>query len=212
MPRRALCLLLSVLLVLSGGNPLVVSAQQSDSTSVPSVPAQSAATLELDLQPPVIVLQEETEGVAGQDQMFTADVRDDVEVVLVALFYRRAGEVGYIELPMQPADGSNFYTATLSTDADDTRSIEYYIQAEDRAGNRSIKGFVFDPLTRTLQLDASPIANTAAKEGGLKRPWFWGVIGLVAVVVIAGAASSGGSSDSSPTPGGPITIEVQPRR
>jgi len=210
MRRRALCLLMSVLLVFTGGNPLVVSAQQSDPANVPLAPAEGASGLELDLQPPVIVLQEQREGVAGQDQMFTVDVSDDVEVILVALFYRRAGEVGYIDLPMQPADAANFYTATLSTAADDTRSIEYYIQAEDRAGNRSIKGFVFDPLTRTLQSDVPPVTNTAAKEGGFSRPWLWGVIGLVAVAVIAGAASSGGSSDPSPTPGGPITIDVQP--
>lgn len=191
---RLICRLLLVMIMLTHGYPRVLWAQ---------------ATLPLDLEPPVIVFEEQKSGVAGSDQLFTVDVTDDRRVTSVVLYYRFASDPEFTSAPMDGEVGTSIYTRTVQTTAADPRNLEYYIQAEDLAGNRSIKGFVFDPLVRTLTADASPTTTVSGESsGGFDRRILWGLAGLLVIALIAGASGgdSGGSTNN--TGGGPITIDV----
>lgn len=191
--------------------------------------AQSTATAPTgDIAPPVIELETIDSGVAGQDQVFTALVADNGNLLDVKLYYRYMGQQAYQNVLMQPlAADTDFYLATLSTDPADTRTIEYYVQARDIAGNRVVEGFAFEPLLRTLTAaqtgtdtnggesvvtaEPSPQFETEAPSSGGIKLWHI-VLGVLAIGAIAGAAASGGGGggnpDNPPTQTVPLTITI----
>ena len=192
--RKTLCLLLSGLLTMMQLTLSVASAQ--------SLP---------DAEPPVIELERILTGEAGTAQVFTAQVVDDRELVDVVLYHRRAGRQPFTGSPMQALGDTAFFSATIVTEPDDARAIEYYVQARDGGGNRTVDGYAFDPHSRTLSVvpnvmakvpsaPVSPNSSEAADTpsftvGGV--PWWQIALGAVAVGALAAAAggSSGGSSD-----------------
>ena len=119
--------------------------------------AQSDNTDNQDTEPPIIELEELAEVVADSSQVFTVQVAEDGELQDVTLFYRRIGQQPYNSTDMQQLASSEFYSATIVTDAEDLRPIEYYIQARDLSGNRTVKGFAFDPFIRSLAPAAVPV-------------------------------------------------------
>ncbi|MFK8080974.1 MAG: hypothetical protein AB8B97_11870 [Granulosicoccus sp.] len=167
----------------------------------------NAQALDTDFEAPIIEHEEVVSGTLGDVEVFIATVVDNGEVDSVSLFYRYAGDEEFIEIAMQELVQSSSYSAkidTASRTADD-EAIEYYIRAEDGAGNVVLKGLSFDPLVRTLiNPDASSATATIAGEStpaaesvAPKKKINWLYVGLGALLVggIAASAGGGGGSD-----------------
>lgn len=161
----------------------------------------------VDLEPPLIEHDVIGEAEADIRQTFVATVVDDQELDSVLFYYRFAGETSYSRYVMMPLSFSSTYIAQIPTDPDNVDAIEYYIQARDASGNRTVRGYTFSPLVRNLIPPAVevPIAATeqaateaAVEESGSRFPKVVYIVGGVLLLgLIAGAAgSSGGGSDS----------------
>jgi len=122
--------------------------------------AQSAP----DLEPPIIEVELVEDAPAGFTQVFTAQVTDDQSLGDVSLHVRRAGTVPFQKLLMTPIDDTGLYSVIVNTEPDDTRAFEYYVQALDLIGNRTVSGFAFDPFVRTLSEAVQPEPALATKE------------------------------------------------
>lgn len=175
-----------------------------------------------DTAPPLIELEELTEGTADRTQVFTAQVTEDDELAGVTLYYRRAGQLPFTPAPMEALGTTGYFSVSIPTDFDDVRTIEYYVQAQDEAGNRTVSGYAFDPYQRTLTPSLEPIKGTVAapadlaastsmasvadaKSPLLKRRWFQVTLGILAAGVIASVAQES-SEDSEVVP---LTFTVQ---
>lgn len=168
-----------------------------------------------DIQAPIIDLELLEESVSDQTQVFSALVADDRELADVTLYHRRAGQQPFAPIAMSPLGDTGYYSVSLSTDPEDLRAIEYYVQARDAAGNRTVSGYAFDPFIRSLTRTTSELANnsttgttgnpTAASEddGGIS---IWS-IALGVVLVGALAAAAGGSSGGGDG-GVPLTVNI----
>lgn len=171
--------------------------------------AQSANA---DFKAPIIEHETLGNGVWGNSEPFEATVVDDQELKSVSLFYRYAGELAFTELVMQPLVSSSSYTASVDTSLSEepVSAIEYYIRAEDMAGNLVLKGFAFEPLVRELaspDLASTDTQNIAAPEsinsGELQTKkginWLYVALGALVLGGIA-AGAGGGGSDSGGDP------------
>lgn len=168
-----------------------------------------------DVQPPTIELEEIENGIAGEMQSFTATVSDDQQLVSVILYHRLAGDENYLSTEMLPVSGTTVYSASVVITTDDPRDIEYYIQAEDFGGNKALKGFAFDPLTRQISADVVAVASITqppAASMSRNRKIMWGVLGVLALGLIVSQTSSGsGNSGGGGTPTTtetPIELEI----
>ena len=162
----------------------------------------------LDTSPPVIELETLDNAVADQSQVFTVQIAEDVELQDATFYFRRAGQQPFTAKAMRAIGASGFYSATLRTDPNDLRAIEYYIQARDTSGNRTVSGFAFDPYVRKLSA-ASVAQEQATPEQGsqstaeqplqatstpfYKKRWVQIAFGVVAAGVIASSLNSDGS-------------------
>lgn len=171
-----------------------------------------------DIQAPVIThTPTEAPVKEGQGFVLTATVSDDTEVAEVLLFYRTIGQKEYSRIEMRALANSEDYSATIPGWKLLKPGIEYFIQAEDTAGNSVLYGFSFSPVavavasTSPLQpkstipkKDSSAFAsNGTSKSKKSGKKWIW--IG-VGAAVLAGLAASGGGGDSGPS--GPSTTDV----
>ncbi len=154
-----------------------------------------------DTRSPVIELEAVAEAEAEQTQVFTAQVADNRIIKDVILYYRREGQQAFTPVPMSAIADSGYYTVSIETDPTDLRAIQYYVQARDEGGNRTVEGYAFDPYTRVLienktVISTAPavVADTPATSGGVR--WWQVALGVVLVGAVVGAASSGGSSSS----------------
>ncbi len=184
----------------------------------------------VDLEPPIIELEESPDGIAGQTQVFTALVADDQALKDVKLYYRYEGQQPFASIVMTPLASTGYYTANVPTVPDETRAIEYYLQARDLGGNRVVRGYAFDPLVRRLSaatpvedpvISTQPATGTTPAIEPLEPPvastgsdsgegvnWVTIGLGVLAVGVLAGLA--GGSSGSGGGDDGrvPLTINI----
>ncbi|MGQ7848447.1 hypothetical protein ACUNV4_28375 [Granulosicoccus sp. 3-233] len=185
---------LSLLLLLSGNG--FVHAQSVDTVA------------------PIIELEELTEGIADRTQVFTAQVAEDNTLDNVTLYYRREGQLPFTPAPMEALGNTGYYSVSIPTDFNDLRTIEYYVQAIDTTGNRTVSGFAFDPYQRTLSAPVSPISGNqeAAPEVAaqeriplLKRRWVQITLGVLAVGAVASLVSDDGE-DSEVVP---LTFSLQ---
>ncbi|ASJ70898.1 hypothetical protein IMCC3135_03925 [Granulosicoccus antarcticus IMCC3135] len=202
---RSQCVFLSILLLCLGNG--YSHAQSADAP--------------LDTTPPIIELEELAEGTADRTQVFTAQIAEDNELQSVTLYYRRAGQLPYSPAPMESLGTTGYFSVSIPTDFNDVRTIEYYVQAQDESGNRTVSGYAFDPYQRLLAASAEPIETTATataqpaiadgtvstddKPPLLKRRWFQITLGVIAAGVIASAAQD--SEDDSEIV--PLTFNVQ---
>lgn len=162
----------------------------------------------LDTSPPVIELEVLENAVADQSQVFTVQIVDDVQLQDATLYFRRAGQQPFTAMTMTAIVGSGFYSTTLRTDPNDLRAIEYYIQARDTSGNRTVSGFAFEPYVR--RLSTKSVAQEQAATEQVRQPttdqplvarstpfykkrWVQIAFGVVAVGVIASSLDSDGS-------------------
>jgi len=172
-----------------------------------------------DGEPPSITFERIEEGTRGETQVFSATVADEFAVESVTLHYRLGNDVAYDPVPMMPLSGTDIYTVSVETTGTDADVLQYYIEARDEAGNRSIQGFAFDPIERRLVASRGgqvPVAVPPRTDGiSTGRKVLYGVLGVLAVgaLVAAAGGDSGGGSDTplSDDPGNaPLDIIVDP--
>jgi len=175
------------------------------------------AQTEIDIEPPLVEHEPLESGEAGTVQEFTATVVDDRELDEVLLFHRFAGEDAFDETPMRRVASSSVFTASVETEADDPRAIEYYIQARDQAGNRVIKGYAFSPLVRrmsdedgTSAAGGSPGAEPEIEKSGGGRRWLYIGLGVLAAGAIAAAATT--AEDGETGDANTFTVTLDPPR
>jgi len=167
-----------------------------------------------DVESPIIEIEAVFEADAGGTQVFTALVADDRLLKDVTLYHRRAGRQAFDRAFMLPRGITGYYSVELATDPNDLRPIEYYIQARDQGGNRSISGFAFEPYQRKINANstgvepvelttpAEPVVNAtvtpidiASKPERKSNNTKWWVIGLAVVAGVVMASSNGSSND-----------------
>ncbi len=191
-------------------------------------PVMDANAQVADAKPPAIVIEAVKEAPAARSQVFTATITEEGELEDVTLYYRRKGQVPYTAIPMQPIAGSNYFSAKVDTDIDDLRAFEYYIQARDAKGNRSVSGYAFEPIIRELlpasdstagedkrtaisrtpndsQAAPDPLVKPESKSGSGIKTWHI-VLGVLATGAVIAATSDSDSSSSENTV--PLTINV----
>ncbi len=180
----------------------------------------TASAQAIDTVGPVIELEELAEGEADFTQVFTVQIVDDVSLKDATLYYRREGQLPFTPAPMEALGDTGYFSVSIPTDNSDLRTIEYYVQARDEAGNRTVSGFAFDPYQRRLKA-SSKISTSSATEQSvvltpapqqqeqapsiLKNRWVQVTLGVLAVGVLASMANSGGS-DSQVVP---LTFNLQ---
>lgn len=174
----------------------------------------AAMAQSVDDDPPVIEMEVVLEGVRGETQVFSATITDNIAVTDVTFHYRFDGDSEYASVEMALVPNTTVYTASVSLIDDDVNAIEYYVEARDGGDNRTLQGFSFDPLERSLvSADSIAVASNAGGVSSLStnQKIIYGVLGLL--VVGALAASAGGSSGGStggPGPQVPTQIFVEP--
>jgi len=167
-----------------------------------------------DTRSPVIELEAVAQSQADSSQVFTAQVVDDRLLKDVILYHRRDGQQAFSPTPMTPLGDSAYFTASIPTEPDDLRAIQYYVQARDEGGNRTVEGYAFDPYTRVLIANSAVISTpepvpAAQTETSSGIRWWHVALGVVLVGAIASAAggsSSGGGSSGDGTV--PLTVTL----
>ena len=170
----------------------------------------------VDLDPPLIEHEVVAQSESDIRQTFVANVVDDGELDSVVFFYRFAGETNFTRYVMAPLSASSTYIAQIPTDPKLVTAIEYYIQARDLSGNRTVRGYTFSPLIREIMPPDKPPAvvkpqvvvatEDDSKASGIPKVLY--VVGgvLLLGLLAAGASSSGGGGGGDTTPpevGGP---------
>ncbi|MFK7852904.1 MAG: hypothetical protein AB8B79_02280 [Granulosicoccus sp.] len=156
---------------------------------------------------PIIELEELQEAIADRSQVFTVQIAEDVQLRDATLYYRRTGQLPYTPAPMQALGNSGFYSVSVPTDSSDLRTIEYYVQARDEAGNRTVSGFAFDPYMRSLLAPTTSEAEpkTAAVQNSsvpdrqqqntpsfFQRRWVQVTLGVIAAGVVVSLVDEDG--------------------
>jgi len=174
----------------------------------------------LDTEPPKVGFDSVDEARKGDAQVFTVSATDNQSVATLVFLYRFGVEDTYERGEMSRIGETDLYSITIpSQDIPSAVDvIEYYIEAKDEAGNRTLQGVSFDPLKRSLVDRPASLANNkpAAQEstsllGSLSttQKIAVGVVGVLVVGALVSAADSGSDGDS----GGqmvPVTIESDP--
>ncbi len=150
-----------------------------------------------DIEAPTIQHQGFSGPVPPGSLEITAKVMDDQGVAAVTLFYRTSGEAIFKELPMKLPKGGAQYQVTLPEDAVQSPGLEYYIVAEDQAGNSVMRGFSFDPLTvSVMPSGAAKVAQDSPTKG---KNWLWIGLGALAVGALAAGGGGGGGGGGATT-------------
>lgn len=171
----------------------------------------------IDVDPPTIQLEAVVEGVRGETQVFSATVEDNNQVSSMTLHYRFGKDTSYLSVPMSAILGTSIYTASIDTSDTTAGVIQYYMEARDAGGNRTVQGFAFDPFERALIEDNALVANepiatapvepVASTRMSTQRKIIYGVLGVLVVGGLA-AASSGGSSGSGTSSTGQVDLTI----
>jgi len=151
----------------------------------------------------------------GESYYITATVTDNVGVKDVLLFYRTIGATEYKRLLMDNG-GNDLYSKEIPSSDLLSPGIQYYIQAEDLAGNTLLHGYSFSPLVVKVNpgkdSEGNPIALFGAgsksiqlteqggqKESIWKNKWLWIGVGVLA----ASVALNNSGDETSPPPAKP---------
>lgn len=170
------------------------------------MPAAYAQDGVIDVEPPLIEHDIISAVEADIRQSFFATVVDDNELDSVSLFYRFAKDPTYSNVLMKRVSYSSTFIAHVPTDATSDRNIEYYIQARDKAGNRTVRGYAFNPLVREITVEdaaATPPPVVSVKEEpkrNIVRTAAYVTVGIVVLGLVANslASSSGGGGSTTP--------------
>jgi len=148
-----------------------------------------------DVEPPIIEHDVQVSADAADRQNFTATVADDNELASVRFLYRFEGERQYTSIEMSRISTSSTFNVEVSTDIESDAAIEYYIEARDESGNRTLRGYNFSPLVRFIELpqaEVVPVVESSPPKANLKPVYY--IAGALVLGVVAGvlANSSGG--------------------
>lgn len=206
MPEKSLIMIGSVNKLIATTLVFILSLSTATVTFAQSSP---------DTRSPVIELEAVAEAQADAAQVFTAQVVDDRLLKDVTLYYRRDGQQAFSTLTMNAIAETAYFTASITTDPADLRAIQYYVQARDEGGNRTVQGYAFDPYTRVLLANeavvnaattVAPTQTTTTKSSGVR--WWQVALGIVVVGALAAAASGSSGGGSSDEGGVPLTVTV----
>jgi len=132
---------------------------------------------------------------AGQEIEIVATVTDEESgVAAVRLFFRSKGERSYREINMIKEEGDQYH-ALLPGDAVQSPGIEYYLESEDRAGNRvqTLRSPDFAPISVSVEHPLTPWERFQADDRPwYKKPWVWTVAGVLVLGAAASMAGGGG--------------------
>ena len=149
---------------------------------------------------------------AGQEIAVSATVTDEESgVAAVRLFFRSKGARSYQRIEMTQGENDQ-YRALLPGDAVRNPGIEYYIEAEDRAGNRvqTLRPPDFSPISVEVEPAPSPWERFRADDQPwYKKPWVWTVAGVLvigAAASLAGGGGGGGGSGAGAPATGTLTV------
>ncbi|MGI9296183.1 MAG: hypothetical protein ACR2PS_19540 [Pseudomonadales bacterium] len=157
-----------------------------------------------DYEPPLIEPEVVDLAEANYRQTFIASVVDDVELASVTLFYRFVGEVTYQRISMGQVSRSSSYIAHIPTDPKLGLDVEFYIEASDTSGNRTLHGYAFSPKLRVvIDPDSGVVAGAVVEDTepsgmGKNRTAWYVVGGVILLGLLAGLTdgdSGGGGSD-----------------
>lgn len=139
-----------------------------------------------DTSPPIVTHELIRESVpAGNDYTLMASVTDNEPLAQVRLHFRPIASTAQFEYLDMTTSGGSQFVATLRAEIVVPPGLEYYITAQDAAGNSQSRGFAFDPLL--LRVDM-PIADAPALEpvdDATDRRLWYVVGGLVLGALIA---------------------------
>ena len=159
----------------------------------------------IDVEPPLIEHTIVNTVDADTRQSFFATVVDDDELDSVSLYYRFQNDPSYTSEEMKRVSFSSTYIAHVTTDPASDRNIEYYIQARDKAGNRTVRGYAFNPLVRDIKVAspapvATPVkAASETKSGpGKGRTILYVVLGVLTLGLLAGSLGRDSGSNTTP--------------
>ena len=138
----------------------------------------------------------------GADHQITVTVTDNVGVKQVTLVYRTIDTNNkYKRKTMDNIVNTNDYRATIKSDKIKAPGVEYYVEAMDKAGNKSAQSAEILSVTMTNG-DATNVATKVIPPITLKdepsNTWLWIGLGVLAAGVLYAASSSGGD-DSTPS-------------
>lgn len=183
---------------------------------------QTSDGLDMDIIAPSIQHDPLSEpAVSGKDLPIMAKITDNQLVFETTIFYRHPGTNTYSRIPMSLGK-DDIYSGIIPKDVIALPALEYYIQAEDRAGNIASRGFAVSPLTVLVKNAAPDLPAEVIDEAKsitdaqtssvvkINKPWYkkWWVWGLTAVVVGAAAGGGGGGSSSGASGGGTGGVQV----
>lgn len=156
----------------------------------------SAIKANTDTSPPVIIHNlMPAAGEGNGNTTISANVSDASAIKEVLLYLRIAGTEAF-DSPrrMMPSSGDTLYSHALNPSDLVRPALEYYITAEDVAGNTQSRGFAFDPLKLdVIPVIAGNVPPVEQQASGRKISTVWYVVGGV---LIAGLLASAGGSDS----------------
>lgn len=194
--RRKLACLLAALHIL----------MSSVGLCVPQVHAQT-----LDTEPPDVGFDAVDESRKGDSQVFTVTATDNESIQSVVIFYRLGPDATYQATDMTRIGATDLYTLTIPAESipQSVELIQYYIEAKDQAGNRTLQGFSFDPAERVLvDFGSTNAVNTSpqTEEQAEPEPRSESVLGSLSTtqkvvytalgVIVVGALIAAAGSDS----------------
>ncbi|MCB1755778.1 MAG: hypothetical protein KDJ38_09660 [Gammaproteobacteria bacterium] len=176
---------------------------------IPLAHSQTAS----DIKPPQVLHEPDSESVSSNlPHVISATVSDENGVGKVTLFFRAIGESVFNSVDMTPTSSGDVYMTELDASLLTPPGLEYYIQAEDTAGNTLLRGFTFEPLVLNVTegADSSTLASESAKEVNesslSSNKWLWIGLGVLAVGGLAAGGGGGGGGGSND--GDTVTISA----
>lgn len=137
-----------------------------------------------------------------KDLRISATVTDNVGVKSVLLFYRISGNANYKRAAMIKSQQSVYYY-NIPAEEISKPGMEYYIQAEDLAGNTLLQGHSISPMVAKVSGTASAdekftssksTSGQSTSSGSIwKNKWLW--VGVGALVGGVALAAGGGGGD-----------------
>ena len=174
-----------------------------------------------DIEPPTIGPDINAEAIRGESQIFTVSATDNEGIESIGIYYRLSPDNAYVRADMTRLGETDLFSFTIPAESipSSVDVIQYYIEARDFAGNRTLRGFSFSPVERTLVDQPGAVAAGAESQdtksttllGSLTttQKIVYGALGVIVVGALISAASGGGGSGSSGSTV-PVTIFVDP--
>jgi len=172
----------------------------------------------LDTEPPTVGFDTVDESRKGDAQVFTVVATDNQSIESIVIFYRTDPEADFQAADMMRIGDTDLYTMTISADAipESAELIQYYIEAKDQAGNRTLQGFSFDPAQRVLIGSGAVVTDNTPAQAQEKSESLTGslsttqkvVYTALGVIVVGALIAAAGSDSGGSTPTTQVTLTV----